>query len=366
MDKKLWWTLGVLVLVLLAASYWKFYQEPEVVMGETLKVGALLILSGDFAQYGESSRAAMQIAVDRYNADPRNVRKAEVIFEDTKADPKTALSAYQKLVSLDKVDIIVGPQLQVEMAAIDPLVKESDIPVFSVAPIPQERRGSTANPLVIWPDPTLEANQMADYVFEQGIRSMAIVGTVDSWESEVAAAFEKRFIELGGTVTAKESVLQDSDDVSVSTSKAIAGNPEAIFVSTYYRFTQFVKKLKEYGYAGRLYSIEIDTHLSGETNPYSNGLQFISPEFYTEDFVTEFMERYGQAPSLPAGQSFDAMSLALSIAGPASSRSEILEEMEDIREYTGTSGTITFNDRHLASFPLNIFEIQDGKIIRAR
>lgn len=365
MNKKYWWALGILVVVLLVAGYWRASQHP-VDPNAPIKVGALLILSGDFAQYGESSKVAMEIAVDRYNADPEHTRKVEVVFEDTKADPKTAVSAYQKLVSFDKVDIIVGPQLQVEMAAIDPLVKQDGIPMFSVAPIPQDRRGTTANPLVIWPDPTLEANQVAEYIFEQGARNVAIVGTVDSWEAEVAGAFEKRFTELGGAITSKEAVLQDTDDVGVATKKAITGKPDAVFVSTYYRFTQFVKKLKEYGYAGRLYSIEIDTHLSEETNPQSNGLQFISPEFYTEDFVMEFTERYGQAPSLPAGQSFDAMSLALSITGAAGSRSEILHKMEQIREYVGTSGKITFNEQHLASFPLNIFEIKDGEIIRAK
>lgn len=366
MNKNLWWVIGVLVLVLLGASYWQSTQEPEVALASPVKVGVMLILSGDFAQYGESSKVAIEIAVDRYNNDPANTRKVEAIYEDTKADPKTALSAYQKLVSLDKVDVIVGPQLQVEMAAIDPVVQQNGIPVFSIAPIPQERRGTTANPLVIWPDPTLEAQQMAIYVYEQGTRTISIVGTQDTWEQEVADAFGKKFTELGGTVTGRETVLQDASDVSISTSKALSGKPEAVFVSTYYLFPQFVKKIKEYGFAGALYSIEIDTHLSGETNPYSNGLRFISPAFYTEEFSAEFKKRYGEEPSIPAGQGHDAMALALSLVRDADSREDILKRMEDVKEFEGVSGTITFNEKHLAAFRLNIFEIQDGAILRIK
>ncbi len=335
----------------------------------TIKVGALLILSGDFAKYGEASKNAIEIAVFDYNSRPSVTSgkdlKVEVIYEDTHADPKTAVSAYQKLVSFDKVDVIVGPLLQVEMSAIESLVKKEGIPVFSVAPIPIEQRGNTSNPLVIWPDPTLEAEQMAQYVFDQGIKTIGSLSTRDAWESEVSEAFSKKFTSLGGQIVANEVVLPDSNDTSLPVTKVIAAKPEAIFVGTYYKFIYFVKKIKELGFKGKLYSIEIDTYLSGETKPYSDGLQFISPAFYTPKFTKEYQDRYGEAPSIPSGQAHDAMSLLLSLITKADStnfKDDMLNEMAKLTEFDGVSGKITFASNHRATFPLSIFQIDNGAI----
>lgn len=338
-----------------------------------IKVGALLILSGDFAKYGEAGRNAIEIAVSDYNSKPSVTSgrdpRVEVIYEDTHADPKTAVSAYQKLVSFDKVDVIIGPLLQVEMSAINSLVKKDGIPVFSVAPIPMDQRENTSNPLVVWPDPTLEAEQMAQYVFDQGIKTVGSISTKDAWESEVSEAFLKKFTSLGGQIVANEVVLPDSKDTSLPVTKVIVTKPDAIFVGTYYKFIYFVRKIKELGYKGKLYSIEIDTYLSGETKPYSDGLQFISPAFYTPKFTKEYQDLYGEAPSIPSGQAHDAMSLLLSLITKADStnfRDDMLNEMAKLTEFDGVSGKITFTSNHRAIFPLSIFQIDNGAINKVK
>jgi branched-chain amino acid transport system substrate-binding protein len=332
-------------------------QTPD----QPLKVGALLLLSGDFTSYGERSQNAIEIAVDEYNANPNNKRKVEVVYEDTHGDPKQAVSAYTKLVNVDKVDAIVGPLLQAEAAAITPLIEKDKIPVFSVAPVPIERRSSLGNPLVVWPDPTLEAEQMAQYVFDDGIRSVGIVGTQDSWENEVSEAFAKKFQSLGGTVTSKEITLQTEKDVRLPATKVISTKPEAIFLGTYYQFFPFVKSIREQGYKGKLYSIEIDTYLAEQTKSLSDGLKFISPDSYTDDFIKEFNKRYGQNPTLPAGQAHDAMGILLSLFSKYGDKDDVLKAMVDFKQYDGVSGPISF-DNHKAIFPLSIFEIQNGII----
>ena len=369
MKKAIWVLIVVVILGLITLLISKGNtQKTE----KILKIGAPLILSGDFAKYGESSKNAIEIALDEYNSklevQNKEWPRVEAIYEDTRADPKTAVSAYQKLASFDKVDLIVGPLLQAEMSAIAPLVEKDKIPVFSVAPIPFDQRGNVSNPLVIWPDPTLEAEQMAEYTYNQGTRSIGILSTRDAWESEVSEAFKKKFIELGGKVTAHEIVLPDSKDTSLPVTKVIATHPDSVFVGTYYKFIYFVKKLKELGFKGKLYSIEIDTYLAGETKLYSNNLQFISPAFYTPEFVATYKAKYAEEPSIPSGQAHDAMGLLLSLVPKTYSedtnlfKQNMLKEMAKLTEYNGVSGKIVFSAEHRATFPLNIFEINDGVI----
>jgi branched-chain amino acid transport system substrate-binding protein len=359
--KKIIW---ILIAVIAVALVWvKTSTDKEVSTNEPTKIGALLILSGDFSAYGERSRKAVEIAVEKHNQEnPDN--PVEVIFEDTHGDPKQALSAYEKLVKVDNVDVIVGPLLQVEMAAILPKLKQDNIPMFSVAPVTKELRENTSNPLVVWPDPTLEAGQMAKYVFDQGIRTVGILGTQDSWENEVSSAFADKFTALGGKVIAREIVLPTDDDVRLAVTKVISKSPEAIFLGTYYKFYPFVKTLSEQRYKGKLYSIEIDSYLASESGSLSNGLRFISPDFYTDEFINEFKSRYSESPTLPAGQTHDAMQILLSFVKEGKSGNELLKAMNDLEKFEGVSGTIKFTEDHRATFPLSIFELQNGEIIR--
>ncbi len=364
----------IIILLVIIGGYFLLNKKQTQVSSQPIKIGALLILSGDFAKVGEATKNGMEIALSEYNSKPDvtsgKLRKVEVIYEDTHADPKTAVSAYQKLTSLDKVDAIVGPLLQVEMAAITPLVKADNMPVISVAPIPTELRGLTSNPLVIWPDPTLESRQMADYVYAHGSRTVGILNTKDAWESEVSGEFAKEFTKLGGVVSDQEVVLPDSKDESLPVTKIIAVHPDSVFLGTYNKFVYFVKKLHDLNYKGKLYSIEIDTSLSDETKPYSDNLQFISPAFYTPEFVAKYKERYKDLPSIPIGQAYDAMNLTLSLVSkvnqsdPIHFKQDMLKQMEELTEFDGTSGKITFSADHLTTFPLSFFQINNGTITK--
>ncbi|MEK7530553.1 MAG: penicillin-binding protein activator [Patescibacteria group bacterium] len=362
---KIWWWIGAIVVAVIVLWFLASYQKPGVA-ATPIKVGALLLLSGDFTSYGTSARTAVELAVEKYNADPAHLRKVEVIYEDTKADPKTAVSAYQKLVSIDHVDAIVGPMLQVEMSAIAPLVIQDKVPVFSISNPDKVLRGTLPGFLAVWPDPTLEAEQMAQYVYDQGVRSVATLGTKDSWESEVSQAFNDKFTALGGTVVDTETVLPDDNDTATQVTRALSKKPEALFLGTYYKFTYFVKKARDLGFKGKMYSIEIDTNLASETNPASNGLRFISPEFYTADFVQAFETKAGAKPTIPSGQTYDATQILLSIVPLAKDRADIISRMDALQSFDGVSGHITFNNERRATFPLNIFEIQNGEIMRAQ
>lgn len=362
MKNKIIWTIVIVLVLVITGALVNQNKNSDGESGEVVKIGALLILSGDFAKYGERSRYAIELALRDYQAENLG-KEIEVIYEDTRSEPKQALSAYQKLVSVDKVDAIIGPQLQVEMAAIMPQVSKDGVPMFSIAPVTKELRLDTANPLVFWPDPTLEASQMADYVYQQGVKTIAILGTQDSWENEVSEAFASRFTALGGTVVGQEIVLPNSTDVRLAVTKVISNNPEAVFLGTYYKFFNFSKILSELSYKGKLYSIEIDTYLAEEAASYTNGLRFISSDFYTDKFNRDYQELAGEIASIPAGQTYDAARALFSFLSETNDRAELLAKMEELTEYDGVSGEIIFTNNR-AKFPLSIFELRNGEIKR--
>jgi branched-chain amino acid transport system substrate-binding protein len=71
---------------------------------------------------GQAARRGIELAVNEANsAGGINGRKIELIYEDTQGNASNAVSAYEKLTKIDKVDVIFGPMLQTEVSAIAPI-----------------------------------------------------------------------------------------------------------------------------------------------------------------------------------------------------------------------------------------------------
>ena len=73
-----------------------------------VKIGAVLLLSGDNALWGDNARKAIQLLADQVNqAGGVSGRRLGVIYEDSRGDPKTAVTALRKLVDIDRVGIVL-------------------------------------------------------------------------------------------------------------------------------------------------------------------------------------------------------------------------------------------------------------------
>ena len=310
-------TLGrsILWLVVLAVIIVGGFALSKQKESEAIKIGVLAILSGDGAAWGESAKKGFDLAVEEYNnqAVQSGDRRIDLVYENTNGETKLAVTGYEKLVKIDKVFAVLGPLFQTEVAAIAPLVEKDALPVITPSYAPIQNRQNPRNPLMVWMDPTIEANRMAQYVFSQGVRRIAVLGTKDSWENEVSEAFASAFTEIGGSIIAKEIVQADVNDVKLSITKLISGRPEAVFLGTYYQFINGLKTLKDFQYKGKIYGIEVDCYLAGETKPRSDGLEFIAPDFYTSEFMEKFQNRYGEKPGIPAGQAYDAANILFSL-----------------------------------------------------
>ena len=79
---------SVAIVVVIAATLFLLKRPASEQRGGALRIGALLPLTGDAASYGEDCRHGIELAVE--NARKKQPRQIEIIFEDTKADPKTA------------------------------------------------------------------------------------------------------------------------------------------------------------------------------------------------------------------------------------------------------------------------------------
>ena len=106
--------------------------------------------------------------------------------------------------------------------------------------------------------------------------------------------------------------------------------------------------------------MEVDSYLANETKGASDGLEFISPEFYGSSFINKFEEEYGHKPGIPAGQAYDATNILISFLEEHEEPEEILQKMEQFTNYKGASGDIVITSDHKTLLPTAIFKLNQG------
>lgn len=98
---------------------------------ETVKVGVILSVSGPAAAFGIPERDAVQVLVDRYNAESK-ARKVELVFHDEQTNPTEAARGATKLIQQDKVQAIVGPTTGSSALALMPIAAAAKVPVIGL------------------------------------------------------------------------------------------------------------------------------------------------------------------------------------------------------------------------------------------
>src|SRR5690242_2491675 len=84
----------------------------------TVRIGALLSLTGDGSTLGNSSKAALQVAAQKWNAQPSSARRNTKVVLDvvnTNLEPAKAVSGLRAIAKRG-AHIVIGPQSSSEVA----------------------------------------------------------------------------------------------------------------------------------------------------------------------------------------------------------------------------------------------------------
>ncbi len=84
--------------------------QPAPTSAPPIKLGASLPLTGDFSEPGTAAKMGYELWVEQVNkAGGLLGRQVEFVLYDNASDPDTAVADYERLITKDKVDLVVGP-----------------------------------------------------------------------------------------------------------------------------------------------------------------------------------------------------------------------------------------------------------------
>src|SRR5918995_576633 len=102
--------LGFLRHALIALSFAALAPTAPAHAADPMKVGLTLALTGGVAANGKQILMALELWRDDVNAKGGLLgRPVELVYYDDQSNPNTVPALYTKLLTVDKVDLLVGP-----------------------------------------------------------------------------------------------------------------------------------------------------------------------------------------------------------------------------------------------------------------
>lgn len=228
----------VLILVIVGLSFWASQSgqkptEPVVPPAPTgpIKIGFIGPLTGDAANIGQNSKAAVEIAVEEVNASGGvNSRPLEVIYEDGQCNGKTAASAASKLINIDKVPVILGGACSSETSSFTGLAEQTKTVVLSYCSSAPALTQAGDYIFRNVPSDSFQGVFVADYIFNKLQKTkVEVLYEQTDYGVGIKDVFAAKFKELGGTIVAEEGYEQTSRDLRSQLTKIKAAKPQLLY-----------------------------------------------------------------------------------------------------------------------------------------
>ena len=200
---------------------------------EVIKIGAILPLTGGAAATGQFTREGIELAVEEINSNPKSKYRIKMIIEDSANDPKTALTAFQKLVSIDKPSIIVTTFSSPSKAIAEYIKNNPDVNcvLFATAvTTPSEFAKISPNIFRLNFTPDQEGMFLANYFFsEKDYKTATIYHSDDDYGRELDKAVTSAIEQNSGKIIRRENFVRSQPDHRLSLTLIKEANPDICF-----------------------------------------------------------------------------------------------------------------------------------------
>lgn len=362
-----------IVIIVLAALFLINRNEA----GGQYRVGLMMPLTGGAASLGTSCRNGVLLAVEQYNATKAGLEpEIELLIEDTKADPSTAVSAFHKLTSADGVRVIIGPLASGPTLAIAPLTERTHTVILS--PGASAPSVSHAGDFVFRNElsETYGAREQATLAFEQlGFRKIALLYVNNEYGAGTAKVFRERFSGLGGTITSDEAFNPGTTDFRTALTVIRSSNPDAIFFVYQDDIVNFIRQRAELGVNITVYTtpvFETQTNLQA-LGELAEGVIYASYGEYdpaaetglAASFNSDYRARFNGPPSYYSAQGYDAARIIIEVARRSEfNLGKLKDDLYRVHKFAGVTGMASFDQNGDVQKPVILHTVHGGHFVK--
>jgi branched-chain amino acid transport system substrate-binding protein len=310
----------LLALAVAAVAFLLLPPHPPTAAADPVKVGFSMAMTGAVAQNGKQLLIALQLWRDDVNAKGGLLgRPVELVFYDDQSNPSNVPGIYTKLISVDKVDLLLGPYATNMAAAAMPVIVENNKVTITMLAVSVNRHFDYSKYFSMQP-----LGPDGVKAFSKGFFDLAAAQTpkpqtvailsADAEFAKTSADGARENATAGGfKVIYDKSYPPPTTDFAPTVRAIQAANPDVVFVAAYPPDTVgIVRAANEIGltpkmFGGTMIGLLI-TPIKTQLGPILNGLvimeSFVQAPTFNFPGVADVLKRYR---AVAAGEKIDQL-----------------------------------------------------------
>lgn len=343
---------------------------------EQIKIGWIGPLSGQYASYGKMVKAGTDIALEEINASGGiNGKELVILYEDDQLEPKNGVAAFNKLVSLNKVPVVIQAAGSNVMLAQAPIAERQKVVLIS--PTCTNPKITYAGDYVfrIAPSDTYQGKVIAELAYNDlNAKKAAVLYINNDYGVGLKDVFISNFKELGGVLTNSEGFAPGTNDFRTILGKIRDSKPDVVFLSSLYQEAALIlKQAKELGISIQFLGGDgcFSPELIARAGNSAEGMIVInmhwnpdSNEPIVKKFISKFKEKEKQDPEVYAALGYDCLRVvAHSIKKAEQEYSTIQKALSSVVDLSGVTGPTIFDKNGDVLKKFDIFVVKNKKFI---
>lgn len=343
-------------------------------VGETIKIGYNLELSGAVSSYGQTEKNGADLAVKEINAAGGvDGKKIEVIAKDNKSETAEAATIATSLAS-EGANIIIGPATSGASGASIASATSTGVPMISPS--------GTQTDLVVNSEGKVQdfffratftdgyqGEIMADYA-TKNLSAKKVVLYYDNssdYGKGVAESFQKAY---KGEIVSTITFASGDKDFQAALTKLKGLDFDAIIMPGYYNETgTIVKQARGLGIDKPILGSDgFDSPLFAElaTASAANKVYYLSAFVLSASerakaFHEAYTKEYGEAPSMFSALAYDSVYMAAEAAKGSKNSTEVKDNLAALKDFDGVTGKMSIDKDHNVVKSVYVVSLKDGK-----
>jgi branched-chain amino acid transport system substrate-binding protein len=314
-------------------------------------IGGAISQTGRYAEPAGRQVNSIKLWVDEVNGRGGLLgHKINLILLDDKSDTQTAIKLYEKLITEDKVDLILGPYSSGITEAVANVTERYKMPFVAygaaASTIWEKGRRYIFNIVAVAEDYQKGAVHLAKQI---GVKTAAIIGEDSLFPRQSGKGAKEWAKKLGIEIVVDENYPLKQTDFTALLQKIRAAGAEALFSNSYFADAAAqLRQLREQNINLKLFSSTVGPGLPnfpeqlGSTAEYVLGFSQWEPlpkilkHPGMEDYIARYEKRFQEKPNYHAGGAYGALQVTEAAVKKAGSfdREKVREAMASIEAQT--------------------------------
>ena len=336
------------------------------IYGLEAKVGVLLSLTGTQAYYGKEAKNGIDLAISELN-DPN--LKIKVSIEDSQSNPSEAAKGINKLITSDKVTVVIGDMVSSNTIAAGSLAEKAKIPIISPGSTNDSvNAGKNYIYRTCFTD-SFQGLVMANYA-SKNLKAKTAVILQDS-DSDYSIGLSKKFTDKftadGGKILKILRYSQKDTNFTSQLGEVRKQKPDVVFIPGYHQQVGVIlREAKDLQIKSKMLggdgwdTQELRQIAKGAENGgyISNHYSSESDDPTLQSFIKAYKAKFKTEPSSFSALGYDSANLVIQAIKDAKSNDaeKINIALSKIKNFKAATGEITIDKEHNASKPAVILE----------